>query len=180
MLDFPVVQIAYFVTDARAAAEQAASTFGAGPFFLIENIELAWCEHRGVAADFLHTSAYGQWGGVMMELVEQVGEGPSPFRDMYGPGEEGIHHMAMMVDSLSDAYNRIEALGLEVAMRAGTRTGTDLRLWIRLRSAAICLSSMRKVKPCRAFTLWSSRLLRTGTDRFHCDRCRKLGGARYL
>ena len=125
MLDFPVVQIAYFVTDAKAAAERAAGTFGAGPFFLVENIELAWCEHRGVASDFRHTSAYGQWGGLMMELVEQVGEGPSPFRDMYGPGEEGIHHMAMMVDSLANAYNRVDALGLEVAMRAGTRTGTE-------------------------------------------------------
>ncbi|MDA1074410.1 MAG: hypothetical protein O3A63_06575 [Proteobacteria bacterium] len=82
-------------------------TFDAGPFFLVEKIELAWGIHRGREQKFLHTSAYGQWGSLMVELVQQDEEGPSPFRDVYAPGEEGIHHMAMMVDSLELTYERI-------------------------------------------------------------------------
>ena len=60
-------------------------TFGAGPFLVSDNIQLAWAELRGVAGNFVHTSAYGQWGDVMLELVQQDSEGPSPFRDMFEP-----------------------------------------------------------------------------------------------
>ena len=43
----PVVQIAYFVPDARAAAERMAAIHGAGPFHVLDRIELAWDELRG-------------------------------------------------------------------------------------------------------------------------------------
>ena len=125
MLTRPIVQVAYFVTDARAAAERMARTFGAGPFFVIDRIELAWGEHRGASQDFLHSSAYGQWGDVMMELVQQDREGPSPFRDMYAAGEEGIHHVATMVDSLPETYAHYAEHGFELAARAETKTGTE-------------------------------------------------------
>ncbi len=125
MLPYPIVQMAYFVSDARAAASQAAQRFGAGPFFVADKIELAWGEHRGQPQKFLHTSAYGQWGSVMMELVQQDEEGPSPFRDMYQPGEEGIHHTAMMVDSMAEAYEQIASQGFEIAAKAGTLSGTE-------------------------------------------------------
>ncbi len=125
MLNEPVVQIAYFVNDAEHAAARMASRFGAGPFFLVRRIQLAWGEHRGRPQTFLHTSAYGQWGALMMELVQQDEEGPSPFRDMYAPGEEGLHHMAMMVDSLAATYRECETQGLAIAARAETATGTE-------------------------------------------------------
>ncbi len=125
MLTHPIVQVAYFVNYARAAAERMARTFGAGPFFVFERIELAWGEHRGELCDFLHTAAYGQWGEVMMELVQQDREGPSPFRDLYRPGEEGLHHVATMVDSLEATYQHYAALGFPIAARAETRTGTE-------------------------------------------------------
>lgn len=125
MLKFPIIQIAYFVNDSREAALRAVREHGAGPFFMLERIQLAWAEHRGKRQDFLHTSAYGQWGGVMIEMVQQDEEGPSPFRDMYRPGEEGIHHLAMMVDSLDRAYEAVKAEGYELAARAETPTGVE-------------------------------------------------------
>ena len=125
MLTYPIVQIAWFVEDARRAAEQMARRFGAGPFFFVPRIELAWSEVRGQPQKFLHSSAYGQWGNLMMELVQQDEEGPSPFRDMYAPGEEGIHHLAMVVDSISDAYAECHRLGLDIAAKAMTLVGTE-------------------------------------------------------
>ena len=125
MLKDPVVQIAYFVPDSRAAAHEMAQTFGAGPFFFVERIELAWGEHRGKPCSFVHSSAYGQWGDVMMELVQQDEEGPSPFRDMYAPGEQGIHHVATIVESLPDTYRHYDQLGFSLATRAETLTGTE-------------------------------------------------------
>ncbi len=127
VLGEPIVQIAYFVNNSEQAAAWACKAYGAGPFFLVERIELAWAEHRGErqAQPFLHTSAYGQWGNVMMELVQQDVEGPSPFRDLFAPGEQGLHHTAMMVESLEGTYQAAAELGLEVAARAQTLNGRE-------------------------------------------------------
>lgn len=123
--DYPVVQIAYFVTNIEEAATRMAATFGAGPFFVMENIELSLGEHRGATCPFVHSSAYGQWGEIMMELVQQESEGASPFRDLYAPGEEGLHHVATMVDSLPTAYAEYADAGIPLATRAITSTGTE-------------------------------------------------------
>jgi hypothetical protein len=104
VLNYPIVQIAYFVNDARKSAKKMSKQFGAGPFFFIPRIELAWGKLRGEDCNFLHSSAFGQWGDVMVEFVQQDEEGPSPFRELYAPGEEGIHHVAMMVDSMEQTY----------------------------------------------------------------------------
>ncbi len=122
---FEIVQVAYFVDDIKSAAERMAATFGAGPFFVVDKIPLAWGEHRGERCDFVHSSAYGQWGNVMMELVQQDSPGASPFRDLFAPGESGLHHVATMVDSMADAYTRFSAAGFPAATRAQTLTGTE-------------------------------------------------------
>jgi len=119
------VQIAYFVRDIRTAAARMHATFGAGPFFVIERIELARAEHRGRPCPFVHSSAYGQWGDVMMELVQQDVEGPSPFRDLYAPGEEGLHHVALFVDDVQQAIDHYGAAGMPLAARAQTHSGVE-------------------------------------------------------
>jgi len=120
-----IVQVAYFVEDIRISAEAMSKTFGAGPFYIIDKIELKWGEHRGERCDFVHSSAYGQWGQVMMELVQQDSPGGSPFRDLYPPGKSGLHHVATMVDDLPTAYRHYEAAGMPLATRAMTLTGTE-------------------------------------------------------
>ncbi len=119
------VQIAYFVSDVVATAERMSATFGAGPFHVARHIELARGEHRGSECRFVHSSAYGQWGDLMMELVQQEVEGPSPFRDMYGPGEEGLHHLAYFVPDLDAAIAQGASSGMPLATRAATSGGVD-------------------------------------------------------
>jgi hypothetical protein len=98
--------------------------FGAGPFFVSRNIKLKSCQHRGVNCDFVHSSAYGQWGDVMLELVQQDSTGPSPFRDMYAVGEEGFHHTAVFVDSIDAAIDHYARLDIPLATRAITAQGS--------------------------------------------------------
>lgn len=124
LLERPV-QIAYFVSDVIAAAERMSATVGAGPFHVIRRIELARGQHRGNDCRFLHSSAYGQWGDVMLELVQQDEEGPSPFRDMFGPGEEGLHHLAFFVPDLDAAIEHGARNGMPLAARALTTGGVD-------------------------------------------------------
>lgn len=123
--EYPIVQVAYYVDDITSAAERMYRTFGAGPFFVLRNIELSRGIHRDKDCPFVHSSAYGQWGDVMMELVQQDSDGPSPFRDLYGPGESGLHHMATIVPDQQQAYADYKAAGFDVATIAVTSGGTE-------------------------------------------------------
>ena len=116
------VQIAYAVPDARAAAMRWAAEFGAGPFFLRPHIPLSEVTYRGAPASFDHSSAYGQWGETMVELVQDHGTIPSVVRERYGVDESGLHHLAFMVDDLDVATTRLGERGFDLAMSARAST----------------------------------------------------------
>ena len=124
MANYDIVQVAYHVPDIEAAALRMVETFGAGPFFVVRDIQLQHAVHRNQPCTFVHSSAYGQWGNVMLELVQQEGEGPSPFRDMYNASESGIHHVATIVDNQQAAYAHYAAQDIHLATEAVTLTGT--------------------------------------------------------
>lgn len=114
-----ICQIAYHVPNAMAAAEQMRHQFGCGPFKLIEHIEVEWAELNGKPFNFVHTSAFGQWGDVMLELIQLDSE---PFELFAQPG---IHHAAIMVDDLQTAYQRFAEQGYPCVLKAMTGTGTE-------------------------------------------------------
>ncbi len=124
-LGHAVVQVAYHVPDIEAAALAMAKQTGAGPFFISRNIQLAQSEHRGEACPFVHSSAYGQWGSVMIEFVQQDSPGPSPFRDLFQAHERGLHHMAVMTFDLNASYQHFEDHGMPRATRAVTHSGVE-------------------------------------------------------
>jgi Glyoxalase/Bleomycin resistance protein/Dioxygenase superfamily len=114
----PPVQIAYAVPDVDAAASRWAAEFGAGPFFIRRHIEGHEIVYRGAPAVFDHSSAYGQWGPLMVELIQDHGTGPSVVRERYGANETGLHHVAFVVTNLGAATDHLESLGFELAMSA--------------------------------------------------------------
>ncbi len=117
------VQVAYHVPDPVAAAERCARDFGWGPFFLMEHIPLTSSLYRGVPAEFDHTSAYGQAGELMVELITQHNDGPSALRDLFAPHETGVHHVACFVDDLAATVQSYRDDGIEAALDAQTKTG---------------------------------------------------------
>lgn len=122
-LDRPVRQVAYFVEDVRAAALAHHCLFGSGPYFVAEHIPLRRALHRGVDRLLDHSSAYGQWGQVMIEFVQQNNAGPSAFRDVYAEGQWGIHHVALFVDDIAAELARFAAAGHAVALDAEMSDG---------------------------------------------------------
>lgn len=126
----PIRQIAYFVPDAQEAALAHHLAFGSGPYFFVRDIPLLWSRHRGVERLLDHSSAYGQWGDLMVEFVQQNNPGPSCFRDMYpeGSGLSGVHHVALFVDDVAAELARHRAAGREIALHAQTRTGTEFAM----------------------------------------------------
>lgn len=125
MITRPIRQVAYFCADVRAAAQAHHAAFGSGPYFVADNIPVARAVHRGTERLLDHTSAYGQWGEVMIEFVQQNNPGPSPFRDLYpeGSGRYGLHHVAVFVDDVDAALADFAAQGAPCAMRAEMNDG---------------------------------------------------------
>lgn len=128
MLVLAPVQIAYHVPDPAEAAREAAARRGWGPFFLIEHIPLAHCLYRGAPAQFDHSSAYGQAGDVMVELITQHNDAPSALRDLFAPHERGLHHVACFVDNLASALAAERARGAAIALEAATANGTGFAM----------------------------------------------------
>lgn len=122
----PVRQLAYKVNNLEAAAAAHHRQFGSGPFFALRHVALSSSTHRGVEQAFDHSSAYGQWGGVMVELVVQHNPDPSALHDMFpqGSGAQGLHHTALFVDDLDAAIARFERDGSPLAQLSVTTTGT--------------------------------------------------------
>jgi hypothetical protein len=116
--DNAFVQVAYFVEDIFDAAEWWAKNWGAGPFLAMENIPLQDVLYRGRPAELDHSSAYGQYGDLMLELVQQNNPGPSAFRDLHPEGQWGLHHMARFAPDLDRELERYRQLGVDTALRA--------------------------------------------------------------
>lgn len=112
------VQIAYAVDDVVAAARRW-SERGVGPFFVARHIELRDVRVNGVADSFDHSSAYAQWGEVMVELLCHHA-GAEPLRDI-----RGLHHVAHFVDDLRSAQEALTARGWPEVVYAETPAGVS-------------------------------------------------------
>ncbi|MCJ2178047.1 VOC family protein [Novosphingobium album (ex Hu et al. 2023)] len=125
MPDLPIRQIAYFVPDIREAARAHAQAFGSGPYYVADNIPLKRALYRGTEGHLDHSSAYGQWGEVMIEFCQQNNPGPSAFHDLYpeGSGRTGLHHVALFVDDVAMAAEAWRTQGHAIALDATMTDG---------------------------------------------------------
>lgn len=116
MLGAPV-QIAYAVDDVFTAAARW-TTRGVGPFFVLEHIDVHHVRVRGRPSTFDHSSAYAQWGSVMIELIHQHDGAVDPV-----VGTSGIHHVACFVDDFAEAAASLISQGHAEVLYAETSTG---------------------------------------------------------
>lgn len=119
-----IVQIAYAVDDVRTAARAWSRLTGAGPFFVREHIPIAWATHAGRPAVFDHSTALGQWGPLMLELVVHHEVSPPALEQRIRGRGRGINHVAWFVDDLATERERLERDGHTEVMAASTGTTT--------------------------------------------------------
>ena len=113
------VQVAYAADpnrDLEDVAKEFRAATGAGPFVVARHISITTCTIAGRPAEFDHSSAYGWWGDVMVELVQE--HTPSVIART-----TGLHHMAFMVADLDDAVAWCARLGWPTLLDAVTGTG---------------------------------------------------------
>jgi hypothetical protein len=123
----PIHHFGYVVEDLRRDVPRFATATGAGPFFAIEHIPFDDVSYQGQPAVYDHSSAFGAWGPMIVELTQVHDVQPVGLRDsLVAPGG-GVGHVAWLAESLEDEVARLRGLGF-TPFHAG-RTGPATAVW---------------------------------------------------
>lgn len=118
-----IVQNAYYVQDLDEAMARYSRIMGIGPFLVRRHIGLPQVNYRGQPATLDISAAHAQAGEVQIELVMQHCDQPSAFHDMFGPGEEGLHHVAIFPEDHDAMVAHYAAQGFAAATDIVTAEG---------------------------------------------------------
>jgi catechol 2,3-dioxygenase-like lactoylglutathione lyase family enzyme len=108
----PLVHIGYSVDNIEKAVEFLAGAFGAGPFFLMENIRIPSLKNANGPIDWHHQAAFGQCGNVNIELQETFTLEPADAFGATYQRRNQFNHVAYIVEDLAQESRRLEAMGL--------------------------------------------------------------------
>lgn len=110
----PIGHIGYVVDDIEAGVAWAVSSFGAGPFFVVSHLPFDVCTFNGEPAQYDHSSAFGQWGAIKLELTVVHSATPAALAELLGGQAPRVGHVGMLVDDLEAESAALDAAGLPV------------------------------------------------------------------
>jgi catechol 2,3-dioxygenase-like lactoylglutathione lyase family enzyme len=111
MQRLPIHHVGYYVGDLEAAVAQAVETFGMGPFFRMEHAVFDSVTYEGEPAAYDHSSAFGQWGDIRVELTVAHACEPAPFRERMVTAPGTVGHVGILVDDVQAASAQLAADG---------------------------------------------------------------------
>ena len=114
---YPLFQHAYLVNDIEASITKWNTLFHAGPFVVTHHHKTDTFMYRGTTQEADVSYAFGYLGEQMIQFIQQHDDTPSIYRDMYAAGEEGFHHIAVLVHDFEAEFQRLEGQGFECACR---------------------------------------------------------------
>lgn len=110
-----IIQYAWVVPNLEQAARRWHEAAGIGPFLVNRDLQLVNPRHRGAPRATRFSTAVAQHGDVQIELVEQLDDGPSAYRDTVPAGATGFHHIAFVAEDFDAALAHYTARGHAVA-----------------------------------------------------------------
>jgi Glyoxalase/Bleomycin resistance protein/Dioxygenase superfamily len=123
------MQVCWLVPDLQGAIERWAGKAGVGPFFWFDGVPFTDGQHRGIPTPFpTCTAAIAYAGDLQIELVCQESNEPGVFRDMYAPGEYGLHHMAVICTDYEAERDDYIASGADLAFEGAA--GDSRTCWV--------------------------------------------------
>lgn len=112
---YSIFQQAHLVNDLETACHQWNRLLGAGPFFLTWHHRTDWFTYRDTDVEADVSYAFGYLGDLMIQFIQQHDDQPSIYREMYAEGQEGFHHVAVLVNDYAGERQRIADLGFDIA-----------------------------------------------------------------
>lgn len=114
---YPMFQQAYLVNDLETACNDWNNLFNAGPFVLVPHHRTDRFTYRETTQEADVSYAFGYLGDMMIQFIQQHDETPSIYRDMFAAGEEGFHHVGVLVHDFEAEFQRLQNMGFECACR---------------------------------------------------------------
>jgi hypothetical protein len=117
------MQLGFVVPDLEAAMQHWLRRMGLGPFFVLSHVQFADVYYRKQRANVDMHVALAQWGEVQIELIQQLNDAPSIYRDFPGGAQGGLQHVGVMTDSLDEHLTRLAPLGIQPVQWGATANG---------------------------------------------------------
>lgn len=114
---YPFFQEAYFVNDLEESVHKWSQLYGAGPFRIAAHHKTDKFHYRGTDQEADVSYAFGYLGDMMIQFIQQHDETPSIYRDMFEKGQEGFHHVAVLVHDFEAEHKRLTDKGFVDACR---------------------------------------------------------------
>lgn len=108
-------QEAYLVNDIEQACEKWSELYRAGPFVVTHHHKTDEFMYRETEQEADVSYAFGYLGDLMIQFIQQHDDTPSIYRDMYAKGEEGFHHVGLLVNDYEGEKTRLKELGFVLA-----------------------------------------------------------------
>lgn len=110
------MQVCWVVPDIYVAIETWAEQTGVGPFFYFDDVRYENAVYRGHPwKPVRFHAAIAQAGDLQIELVSQLEEGASIFRDVVPAGRSGLHHMSIYTEDYDHDVAFYQKSGVEIA-----------------------------------------------------------------
>jgi hypothetical protein len=90
----PITQNGYVVRDLRAAMDHWINVLGVGPWFHVERVKTDYFRHRGRDSNVEMSIALANSGNLQIELIQQLNDAPSMYKEFLDAGHEGLQHVA--------------------------------------------------------------------------------------
>lgn len=108
--DYTFFQIAWIVDDLFAAMKKWVAVYGVGPFLVLPK-RTSQIRYRGEDIEIEMQVAVSQSGPVQIELIQQVTDCPSIYREIFGDRPGGLHHLCAISKSFEETKRHYESLG---------------------------------------------------------------------
>ena len=122
-----LIQTAFITDDIHASMRELTRTLGAGPWFLRERGVFPKQVYRGQPAQTALAIALGYAGEMQFEIIQQLDDSPSVYRDHFERNGYGLHHFGMATTDYTAARAHHLAMGdtlvYEAEVANGARVG---------------------------------------------------------
>ena len=120
-----IFQSGFIVEDIDIAIEHFAARLNIGPWTTIRDVGPHGATYRGESAQAIVHVAFGFSGHLVYELIQQVNDVPSLYREVIDDRGYGFHHLGCATPAFDQAVTAMGAAGFE---NVGGLEIPDLRL----------------------------------------------------
>lgn len=113
--DDGIIQMAYVVEDIHAAMKEWTGRLKVGPWFLLDRLAGVEAQYRGGPSQAEVALAMSFSGHMNVELIQQVNDAPSVYRETIEKRGYGFHHFGVAAWNFDQEVERYRGGGAELA-----------------------------------------------------------------